>query len=158
MKKNFMQGIGFGITSGVITTLGLLVGLNSGTHEKLAVIGGVIVIAIADALSDAFGAHVSQEAKEGHSIRSLWEISYSTFLTKLIVALTFVIPVLIFSLDLAVIIAVIWGMFLLGIFSYIIAKNQKGNILGTIIEHISIGAIVVIISNYIGVFVRAYFG
>ena len=32
-------GFNFGLTSGIITTLGLMVGLHSGTHLKLVVIG-----------------------------------------------------------------------------------------------------------------------
>ena len=32
MKESLKTGISFGLTSGVITTLGLMVGLHSGTH------------------------------------------------------------------------------------------------------------------------------
>ena len=53
----------FGLTSGIITTLGLIVGLHSGTHSKLAVIGGILTIAMADAFSDALGIHVSEESE-----------------------------------------------------------------------------------------------
>jgi len=53
MRAPLRSGISFGLTSGVITTLGLMVGLQSGTQSRLAVVGGVLTIAIADALSDA---------------------------------------------------------------------------------------------------------
>ena len=62
MKISIRKGLGFGLTSGVITTLGLLVGLNAGTHSKKIVLGGILLIAIADALSDALGIHISEEA------------------------------------------------------------------------------------------------
>ena len=52
MEHSFRVGMSFGLTSGIITTLGLIVGLHSGTHSKLAVIGGILTIAMADALSD----------------------------------------------------------------------------------------------------------
>ena len=52
MKRSLKSGFGFGITSGIVTTLGLIVGLSSGTHSELAVIGGILSIAIADGLSD----------------------------------------------------------------------------------------------------------
>jgi len=58
----------FGLTSGIITTLGLIVGLHSGTHSKLAVIGGILTIAMADALSDALGIHVSEESEATQSL------------------------------------------------------------------------------------------
>ena len=51
------KGLGFGLTSGVITTLGLIVGLHAGFQSKAVVIGGILTIAIADAL----GIHPSEE-------------------------------------------------------------------------------------------------
>lgn len=37
----------------------LMAGLHSGTHSRAIVIGGILTIAIADAMSDALGIHVS---------------------------------------------------------------------------------------------------
>ena len=59
MKESVKKGFGFGLTSGVITTLGMMVGLNASTGSRTAVIGGIIAIAIADAFSDAVGMHIS---------------------------------------------------------------------------------------------------
>ncbi len=39
MKHSIKTGVSFGLTSGIITTLGLMVGLNSSTHSRIAVIG-----------------------------------------------------------------------------------------------------------------------
>jgi vacuolar iron transporter family protein len=61
MKDSLRTGISFGVISGVITTLGLMVGLHSGTGSKLVVLGGIFTIAIADAFSDALGIHVSSD-------------------------------------------------------------------------------------------------
>ena len=80
---NWMKGIGFGLTSGAITTLGLIVGLHSGTQSELAVMAGVVVLAFADALSDAVGIHVSEEAEGEHSPEELWESALLTFVSKL---------------------------------------------------------------------------
>ena len=44
MKESLRTGIAFGLTSAVITTLGLMVGLHSGTHSKIVVIGGILTI------------------------------------------------------------------------------------------------------------------
>jgi hypothetical protein len=64
MKIQVRKGVSFGLTSGVITTLGLIVGLHSGTHSKIAVISGILTIAIADAMSDALGMHISEESEQ----------------------------------------------------------------------------------------------
>ena len=63
MKGSLRTGISFGLTSAVITTLGLMVGLNSGTHSKIAVLAGILTIAIGDAFSDSLGVHVKKKRK-----------------------------------------------------------------------------------------------
>jgi hypothetical protein len=40
MKDSLRTGISFEVTSAVITTLGLMVGLHSGTHSKIVVLAG----------------------------------------------------------------------------------------------------------------------
>ena len=46
MNNSLKAGLGFGITSAVITTLGLMVGLLESTDSKLAVIAGIITIVL----------------------------------------------------------------------------------------------------------------
>ncbi len=43
----------FGATSGVITTVGLIACLYAGTESVVAVLGGILVIAVTDAMSHA---------------------------------------------------------------------------------------------------------
>ena len=93
MKTSFKTGLSFGLTSGVITTLGLMVGLHSGTHSRTVVIGGIVTIAIADAMSDALGIHVSEESKNSDPTRHVWEATVATFVAKFVIAMTFVVPV-----------------------------------------------------------------
>lgn len=51
--------------------------------------GGIVVV---DALSDALGVHVSEEAEDRHTTREIWESTLATFLSKFVFALTFIIP------------------------------------------------------------------
>ena len=83
MRHSIQVGFSFGLTSGIITTLGIIVGLNSGTHSQLAVIGGILTIAIADSLSDAMGIHISEEAENKHSSKEVWESTFATFFLSL---------------------------------------------------------------------------
>ncbi len=158
MKHSFKVGFSFGLTSGVIATLGLMVGLNSSTQSKLAVVGGVMVIALADALADALGIHVSEESDSGNSSKEIWESTLATFLTKLIFALTFVIPVLVFDLTKAILVSVVWGLLLIGIFSYYISKKKGIDCWKVVGEHVLLTIAVVIASHAIGVVVRSIFG
>lgn len=150
MRHSIKIGFSFGLTSGVITTLGLIVGLHSSTHSKLVVISGVLIIAIADAFSDALGIHISEESENKHTEKEIWVSTLSTFFTKFIFALTFVIPVILFSLSTAIIISVIWGLFIISIFSFKIASEQKKNPLIVVLEHLIISIIVIVITHYIG--------
>ena len=120
MKLSMKKGFCFGLTSGIITTLGMIVGLDSSTHSRLVVIGGILTIAIADAFSDALGIHVSEEAENKHTIKEIWESTISTFLAKFIFALTFIAPMVMFEQATAIIASIIWGLLVLCIMSYII--------------------------------------
>ena len=157
MKHSIKVGFSFGLTSGVITTLGLMVGLYSGTHSKLVVIGGILIIAIADAFSDALGIHISEESENNHTEKEIWESTISTFLTKFVFALTFIVPILLFQLSTAIIISIIWGLSLLSLFSFYIAREQKVKPSKVIIEHMVIAIVVIVITCYVGGWVGSTF-
>jgi len=158
MKHSIKTGICFGLTSGVITTLGLIVGLHSFTGSKLIIIGGILTIAIADAFSDAFGIHISEESEQKHETKEIWESTISTFLAKLFVALTFIVPTLLFDFSIAILASVGWGLVLLALLSYNIAKSQKIKPWKVIIEHLIIALIVVFLTHYVGDMMASFFG
>jgi len=153
MKLSIRKGFSFGLTSGIITTLGLIVGLNSSTGSDIAVIGGILIIAIADSMSDSLGIHISEESERVHSTLEIWESTIATFFSKFIFALSFIVPILLFPLQMAIIISIVWGFLLLSIFSYQIAKIQQNDPLKVIGEHVIIGVIVILITNYVGIWV-----
>lgn len=155
MKVSIKKGFSFGLTSGIITTLGLIVGLYSGTHSRLAVLGAILVIAIADALSDAFGIHVSEESENKHSSKEVWESTFSTFLSKFIFASTFIIPVLLFELQTAILISIVWGLFLISVLSYKMSEKRRWK---AVSEHLMIAVAVIIIANYVGKLIAYFFG
>jgi len=157
LKSSIKKGFSFGLTSATITTLGLMVGLNAGTSSRLAVIGGVLTIAIADAFSDALGIHISTEYEEGAGSRHIWEATLSTFFAKFFFALTFLIPLLLFNLSLAIIVSIVWGLLMLGIFSYQMARSQKMNPLQVISEHLIIAVAVVATSQISGGLIKNFF-
>ncbi|MBP7087713.1 MAG: hypothetical protein KBB01_00295 [Candidatus Omnitrophica bacterium] len=158
MKHSLKVGFSFGTTSGIITTLGLMVGLHSGTNSKLAVIGGLFTIAIADAFSDALGIHISEEFENQHTPVQIWASTVCAFLAKFIVALTFALPVLTLELGMAIKIGIIWGLSLLSLLSYSIAKSQRINPWGVILEHLVIAISVIIATHYVGDWVAIRFG
>lgn len=158
IKHSLKTGFSFGLTSGIITTLGLMVGLHSGTHSKPVVIGGILTIAIADAFSDAMGIHISEETENRHTTKEIWIATMSTFISKFAFALTFIVPLLLLQLPTAIIASVIWGLSLLSIFSFHIAKEQKTKPSKVILEHLLIALMVIVITHYVGNWIKSSFG
>jgi VIT1/CCC1 family predicted Fe2+/Mn2+ transporter len=151
-------GLFFGATSGVITTIGLIVGLNAGTRSMAAVLGGILVIAVADAMSDALGIHLAEEADPDTDHRHVWSATISTFLAKFVFSISFAVPLLLLPLSSAVIASVIWGLIVITVLSYFLARSQNSNPVSIIAEHAGIAILVVILSHLIGVWVNSTFG
>ncbi|MGQ0667803.1 MAG: hypothetical protein ACT4O4_12295 [Nitrospiraceae bacterium] len=156
MKSSWKTGLSFGLTSGVITTLGLMVGLHSGTHSRAIVIGGILTIAIADAMSDALGIHVSEESKNSGLTSQIWEATLATFVAKFVIAATFVIPVVVRPLDQAIVISVMWGLLLLTALSFVVARAQAISPWKVIGEHLIIALCVVAITHAVGDWVQGF--
>lgn len=156
-NKGARTGIFFGATSGVITTIGLIVGLHAGTQSLVAVLGGILVVAVADAMSDAMGIHLAQEADPDSTHDHVWAATIWTFATKLVVALTFALPLLWLPLQTAVIVSVSWGLLVITLLSAYLAHVQQVGALPVITEHLTIAIVVVTVSYLIGVWVKTAF-
>ena len=131
-----------------------MVGLHSGTHSRGVVIGGILTIAIADAMSDALGIHVSEESKNNGPTLQIWEATLATFLAKLVIALTFLVPVVVCPLDQAIVISIIWGLLLLAGLSFFVARTQAIAPWKVIGEHLLIALCVVAITHHVGEWVQ----
>jgi VIT1/CCC1 family predicted Fe2+/Mn2+ transporter len=151
-------GLFFGATSGVITTVGLLTGLYAGTGAVAAVLGGILVIAVADAMSDALGIHLAEEADPNTTTQHVWSATIATFFAKFVFAASFAVPLLLLPLQTAVIVSIAWGMFVITVLSYFLAQSQGERALPIIAEHLGIAILVVVLSHFIGAWVGATFG
>ena len=152
LKRSIKSGFGFGLTSGIITTLGLIVGLYSGAHSRKVIMGGISTIAVADALSDALGIHIAEESKK-HPTIEIWEATLSTLFSKFLFAISFLLPMLIFSLKQAIVVSIVWGLLLLTVFSIYVANERGVNPWKVAMEHISIAVLVIILTYYVGIFI-----
>jgi VIT1/CCC1 family predicted Fe2+/Mn2+ transporter len=150
MKESILTGLCFGLTSAVITTLGLMIGLDGFSDSKLVIVGGILTIAIADAFSDSLGIHISEESENIHTKKEIWESTLATFISKFFFALTFIIPILFLELQTAIIVNVIYGMIILALLSVVIAKITDEKMWMVVGEHLGIALTVVVISHYLG--------
>lgn len=153
MNKAIQVGVGFGLTSATITTLGLIIGLDAGTGSKLAVAAGILTIAVADSFSDALGVHIAKESEGNFSEREVWQATIYTFLCKFFFALTFLIPVLLLKENLAIMVAIIWGFLMLIVLNYQVAKASGQKPFKVISEHLLIAVMVIILSRGAGLLI-----
>lgn len=156
MNKAIKVGVGFGLTSATITTLGLIIGLDAGTGSKLAVAAGILTIAVADSFSDALGVHIAKESEGNFSEREVWQATIFTFICKFFFALTFLIPVLLLKENLAIIVAIAWGMLMLIILNYQVALASKQKPLKVIFEHVLIAVMVIVLSRGAGLLIGSW--
>ena len=138
----------FGATSAIITCLALIIGLAKSPNPRFAIIGSLLVIAIADNISDSLGIHIYQESdlKKSEVVRTA---TLFNFLTRFGVILVFILLILLLPLFYASIFSVIWGISLLVLLSYYIALEQHNNPYKVILGHVAIAVVVIIISNYV---------
>jgi len=157
MRHSLRTGICFGLTSASITTLGLMVGLYSGTSSLMVVLGGILLVAVADALSDSLGIHIAEESKR-NSRKHIWEATLSALFSKFLLALTFLPALFLFELHRAIVVNVFWGLLVLAVLSFFIAKDQKESAPKVIAEHVVIASVVILLSNWIGICINKFFG
>jgi VIT1/CCC1 family predicted Fe2+/Mn2+ transporter len=138
----------FGATSAIITCLAFIIGLSKAGDPKLSIVGSLLVIAIADNISDSLGIHIYQESdlKKSEVVRTS---TFFNFLTRFLVILIFILIVLFLPILYAIIFSIVWGISLLTVLSYFIAKEQKVNPYSAIFWHVSIALLVIIISNFL---------
>lgn len=139
----------FGTTSAIITNLSLIAGLDTMAHPRLGIIGGILVIALADNISDSLGIHVYQES-ECIKAKEVWVSTFTNFLARFFVSLTFILVVALLPINLAVPCSIIWGFTLLGVLSYSIARGEEVNPYIAMFEHITIAAVVITLSHLAG--------
>jgi VIT1/CCC1 family predicted Fe2+/Mn2+ transporter len=139
----------FGSTSAIITNLALMAGLHSEPNAKVSIIGGIMVIALADNISDSFGIHIYQESEKIET-REVWTSTIMNFLARVIVSLSFIAFILLLPLNIAICSSIAWGLLLLAGVSYLVAKNEDVNPYTSIMTHLLIAVAVIFLSNLVG--------
>lgn len=146
----------FGATSAIVTSLAFIVGLSNSVNPKLTIISSLLVIAIADNISDSLGIHIYQES-ELKKPKVVNISTFSNFLTRFLVMLVFILLVAFLPIWYAVIFSIAWGFSLLVVLSYLIAKEQKVNPYMAIFQHLAIAIVVIVVSSFLGEWITNIF-
>jgi vacuolar iron transporter family protein len=140
-----MQGkyFSFGATSAVITSLAVIVGLSRTANPVIGITTALVVIAIADNISDSFGIHVHQESQK-ESAQEVRKTTFTNFLTRVMVVAIFVLPVILLPIKVAIILSIFLGMAVISAVSCFVAKEQKAKPSKVVFHHLLITALVII--------------
>jgi len=156
MRRPLQTRFSFGASTAIMTNLGLVCGLDTSANPKRAIVGSILIIAVADNISDSLGIHVFQESEHVGS-REVWLSTFTNYTTRLLVSLTFLGLIVFLPLEMAVHACVVWGLSLLTLLSYLVARDRKEKPLSSIIEHLLIAGTVITASHYVGRFLADKF-
>jgi VIT1/CCC1 family predicted Fe2+/Mn2+ transporter len=119
-------------------------------------VSGLLIVALADNLSDSLSIHIYQEA-EHLEAREAFRSTLTNFVTRLLVSLTFVLLILTLPVATAALVSVIWGGLLLVALSIVIARQRLVSAVSEIGKHLVAAGAVLFLSRTIGVWIPAHF-
>jgi len=150
---NPLRRVIYGATTAVVTSMAVIVGLNLATAGRSAVVASLLIIALADNLTDSLGVHVYQEA-ERLAQRDAFRTTVTNFAARLGVSLSFVAIVVLLRWSVATLTALIWGLSLLCFLSYWLARTRRANPVSEILKHCAVATVVVVLSAAIGLWLK----
>jgi vacuolar iron transporter family protein len=156
LQKDKISNYSFGAVSAVITSLALIISFDVSNKSKLGVIGSLLVIALADNVSDTLGIHIYQEG-EYTSFRKVWKLTLTNFLARILVILIFILFVLFLSPLAAITLSILYGYIILIIISFIVARKRNLKSEKVIVEHLIIATCVLGLSKYLTVLIKSIF-
>ena len=146
----------FGSTAAIITNICLIVGLETARSGKGPILGGLLTIALADNISDSLGIHMYKET-EGAKSRLSVLATVLNFTARLLISFSFVAIVLLCSAGQSIPAAISWGLVLIAIGSYWIARRNKENVILETVKHMLVAVVVIILSHWVGHLIAAHF-
>ncbi len=152
-----LRRLSFGGPAAIVTSMALIVRLGTATTAKAAIIGSLLVIGLADNLTDSLSVHIYQEA-EPLAHRQALHTTIANYIARLTVTATFVLLVLLLPMQTSAFAAIAWGLFLLSGLSYLLAKARQVSATGEIFKHAGVALGVIVMSKAIGLAIQGATG
>ena len=148
--------ISFGGTAAIVTSMGLILGLDAAEGSRQAIVGALLIVALADNLSDSLSVHAYQEA-EGLERREAFFSTLANFVTRLLVVSSFVAMVVALPHEWLPVTAGAWGFVLLALLTHRLARARDAPVAKEIGKHLVVAALVVAISRWVGTWISGCF-
>jgi VIT1/CCC1 family predicted Fe2+/Mn2+ transporter len=139
----------FGGTSAIVTSMGLVIGLGAAKAETSTIVSGLLIVGLADNMTDSLSIHMYQEAEKLEG-RAAFRTILTNFVARVLVAVSFAIIVLALPESYAGIVALAWGVLLLTGISYILARARGVSPVPEVSKHLGVAVLVIAASRLIG--------
>lgn len=148
--------ISYGGTAAIVTSMALVSGLGALNASKAVVVSALLIAALADNLTDSLSIHIFQESEQRDQKEAFFG-TVTNFLTRLLVCLSFILLVIVLPVSIAVEGAIVWGMMLLAILTFLVARERKAGALLEVVKHLLVAAAVIVVSKAIGHWISTVF-
>jgi VIT1/CCC1 family predicted Fe2+/Mn2+ transporter len=149
--------VSFGGTAAIVTSMAIVTGLNAVSASEKTIITALLIAALADNLTDSLSVHVYQESERLEE-KEAFKGTLTNFVVRLVLCVSFAILVATLPTYLALVCSIVWGMLLLGILSYVLAKERGVPPVSEAVKHIAVACAAVLVSRLIGNWINGQIG
>lgn len=139
----------FGSTAAIVTSMALIIGFDAAAVSRATIVSGLLVVALADNLSDSLSIHIYQEA-ERLERRRAFRATVRNFLARLLISLTFVAMVVLLPPRLMTYVAAGWSFTLLVTLTVVLARDRGANVMSEVWKHLVAAVGVFAVSRVVG--------
>jgi len=147
--------ISFGGTAAIVTSMALIAGLDAANAGRAAMVSALLIAAVADNLTDSLSVHMYQESERLEE-KEAFIGTLTNFATRFIVCLSFVLIVTLLREHAAAVGGIVWGMSLLTVLTYILARHRKVSAMSELGKHLAVALVIVFVSKSIGHWITAH--
>lgn len=147
-----LPAVSFGAVSAIVTSIGLIAGFGAAGISKPTIIAGLLIVGLADNLTDSLSIHIYQESEKLEK-RAAFKATLSNFITRVLISLSFVTFVMAFSIAIAVFMSLAWGIALLTGLTWLVARSRGANVATEVLKHLAVAAVVIAASRAIGLLI-----
>jgi len=145
--------VSFGGASAIVTSLGLIVGAAAAQTSRAALLEALLIVALADNLTDALGIHIYQESEKLEA-QHAFAATIGNFATRLATCGTFLLLLTALPDSYTVSGSVAWGLSLLGGLTWLVARDRGANPITEVGKHLAIALLVIAMSVGIGAIIH----
>jgi len=136
------RNIAYGGTAAVVTSTAVISGLSAAGAERPLIASALLIAAVADNLADALSIHVFLESEHLNQKEALTGAA-TNFLARLLLCISFIPFIVIVPLQHVEKTAIAWGMSLLILLTYLVARERGANVGREVAKHLVVAFIVI---------------